>query len=84
MAVSKDNGNPKWMVKIMVPSPIKMDDLGAFPLFLETSVYIPGCHGFGDGLFSEAMLVSERAFLSHSVSQIMISSFCSANQSSAP
>ena len=27
--------NPKWMVKIM-ENPIKMDDLGGFPLFLET------------------------------------------------
>ena len=27
---------PKWMVKIMVPNPIKMDDLGVFPIFLET------------------------------------------------
>ena len=27
---------PKWMVKIMVPNPIKMDDLGGFPIFLET------------------------------------------------
>ena len=26
---------PKWMVKIMVPNPIKMDDLGGFPRFLE-------------------------------------------------
>ena len=27
---------PKWMVKIMDPNPIQMDDLGFFPLFLET------------------------------------------------
>ena len=26
---------PKWMVYFMVPNPIKMDDLGAPPLFLE-------------------------------------------------
>ena len=26
---------------IMVPNPIKMDDLGGFPIFLETSKYIP-------------------------------------------
>ena len=32
--VSKDNGTPKWMVKIM-ENPIKMDDL-VVPLFLET------------------------------------------------
>ncbi len=34
MGVSKNNGTPKWMVKIM-ENPIKMDDLGV-PLFLET------------------------------------------------
>ena len=28
---------PKWMVKIM-ENPIRMDDLGGFPLFLETSI----------------------------------------------
>ena len=27
-------GPPKWMVKIMVPNPIKMDDLEVFPIFL--------------------------------------------------
>ena len=32
--VSKNNGTPKWMVKIM-ENTIKMDDLGV-PLFLET------------------------------------------------
>ena len=31
--------HPKWMVKIMVPNPIKMDDLGV-PLFLETPIYL--------------------------------------------
>ena len=35
LGVSKNNGTPKWMVKIM-ENPIKMDDLGV-PLFLETS-----------------------------------------------
>ncbi len=31
---------PKWMVKIMVPNPIKMDDLGGPPeIFLETPIY---------------------------------------------
>ncbi len=29
---------PKWMVNIMVPNPIKMDDLGGPPLFLETPI----------------------------------------------
>ncbi len=29
---------PKWMVKIM-ENPIKMDDLGGPPLFLETLIY---------------------------------------------
>ena len=28
---------PKWMVKIM-ENPIKMDDLGGFPIFLETPI----------------------------------------------
>ena len=40
MGVSKIGGfHPKWMVKIMVPNPIKMDDLGV-PLFLETPICI--------------------------------------------
>ena len=38
MGVSKNNGTPKWMVKIM-ENPIRMDDLGV-PLFLETPTYI--------------------------------------------
>ena len=37
MGVSKNNGTPKWMVKIM-ENPIKMDDLGV-PLFLESPTY---------------------------------------------
>ena len=37
MAVSKNRGIPKWMVKIR-ENPIKMDDLGV-PLFLETPIY---------------------------------------------
>ena len=43
MGVSKNwgtPGTPKWMVKIMVPNPIKMDDLGGFPLFLETFIWL--------------------------------------------
>ena len=38
--VSKNRGvfPPKWMVNIMVPNPIKMDDLGGPPLFLETPI----------------------------------------------
>ena len=38
MDVSKNRDTPKWMVKIM-ENPIKMDDLGDPPLFLETSIY---------------------------------------------
>ncbi len=40
MAVSKDNGNPKWMVKTM-ENPIKMDDLGGktTPIFGNTRIY---------------------------------------------
>ena len=39
LGVSKNRGKtPKWMVKIM-ENPIKMDDLGVFPLFLETPIY---------------------------------------------
>ena len=30
--------NPKWMVKIM-ENPIKLDDLGGFPIFLETTFW---------------------------------------------
>ena len=37
MGVSKNRDSPKWMVKIM-EHPIKMDDLGVFPLFLETPI----------------------------------------------
>ncbi len=37
MGVSKNNGTPKWMVKIM-EHPIKRDDLGGPPLFLETPI----------------------------------------------
>ena len=37
MGVSKNNGTPKWMVKIR-EHPIKMDDLGVSPLLLETSI----------------------------------------------
>ena len=36
MGVSKNDGTPKWMVKIM-ENPIKMNDLG-IPLFLETPI----------------------------------------------
>ncbi len=45
MDVSKNRNTPKWMVKIRVPNPIKMDDVGV-PLFLETPIYtrIPSCH----------------------------------------
>ena len=38
MGVSKNKGTPKWMVYFM-ENPIKMDDLGVFPLFLETPIY---------------------------------------------
>ena len=34
----QNRGIPKWMVNIMVPNPIKMDDLGV-PVFLETPIY---------------------------------------------
>ena len=37
LGVSKNRDTPKWMVKIM-ENPIKMDDLGENPLFLETSI----------------------------------------------
>ena len=37
LGISKNSGNPKWMVKIM-ENPIKMDDLGGPPLFLETPI----------------------------------------------
>ena len=40
LGVSKITGTPKWMVKIMEhPKTLfKMDDLGGFPLFLETPI----------------------------------------------
>ena len=50
MDVSKNNGTPKWMVKIMVPNPIKILDLKV-PLLLETTkwwvykVTFSGCKG---------------------------------------
>ena len=60
MGVSKNNGTPKWMVKIM-ENPIKMDDLGV-PLFLETPKY--GCPKEKDRLpttiFSGAFAISRR------------------------
>ena len=37
MGVSKNNGTPKWMV-YKGKSYIKIDDLGGFPLFLETPI----------------------------------------------
>ena len=38
MGVSKNNGTPKWMVKIM-ENPIKMDDLGGnTPIFGNTQM----------------------------------------------
>ena len=44
MGVSPKIGGkpPKWMVKIM-ENPIKMDDLGCPPLFLETPIYMFNC-----------------------------------------
>ena len=39
MGVSTNNGTPKWMVYFM-ENPIKMDDLGGPPLFLETPIWI--------------------------------------------
>ena len=41
MDVSENSGTPKWMVKIM-ENPIKMDDLGGPPLFLETPTCVRG------------------------------------------
>ena len=38
MDVSKNEGIPKWMVKIM-ENPMKIHDLGGPPLFLETPIY---------------------------------------------
>ena len=38
MGVSKNRGTPKWMVYFM-ENPIKMDDLGGPPLFLETPIW---------------------------------------------
>ena len=42
LGVSNNRGTPKWMVKIM-ENPIKMDDLGENPLFLETPIF--RCYG---------------------------------------
>ena len=40
-----------WFVKIMVPNPIKMDDLGVFHLFLETPISHHGSiYGNGTGM----------------------------------
>ena len=39
MGVSKNRGTWKWMVKI-VENPIKIDDLGGPPLFLETPICV--------------------------------------------
>ncbi len=44
MDVSKNKGIPKWMVKIMVPNPIKLDDLGGnTPIFGLTPI-CSTCH----------------------------------------
>ena len=37
MGVSINRGTPKWMAYFM-ENPIKMDDLGGFPIFLETPI----------------------------------------------
>ena len=37
MGVSKNNGTPKWMVKIR-ENPIKMDDLGGIPILGNTHI----------------------------------------------
>ena len=47
LGVSKNRGGvypPKWMVKIMVPNPIKLDDLGGFttPIFGNTLMMVHG------------------------------------------
>ena len=39
MGVEPKIGAPKWMVKIM-ENPIKMDDLGGPPVFLETPIWM--------------------------------------------
>ena len=40
MGVSKNRGTQKWMVyKALRENPIEMDDLGGFPIFLETPIY---------------------------------------------
>ena len=45
--VSKNRGTPKWMVNIM-ENPIKMDDLGDFPIFLETPICVRVSVSFND------------------------------------
>ena len=49
MDVSKNKGTPKWMVYNGKPeNPIKIDDLGGFPIFLETPTYLdPYRHAAG-------------------------------------
>ena len=39
IGVSENSGIPKWMVKIM-ENPIKMDDLGGFPIFRNTQKHL--------------------------------------------
>ena len=39
MGVSKNNGTPKWMVKIMENPMNKWMIWGVFPLYLETPIY---------------------------------------------
>ena len=63
----------------------QMDALGGKkPYFWKHPYIYLDAMDFWDGLFSKAMLVSGSVFLSHSVSQIMICSSCSLNQSLAP
>ncbi len=45
MGVSKNTGTPKWMVIFHGSKPCEqMDDLGGFPIFLETPIYTTQSH----------------------------------------
>ena len=49
MDVSKNNGTPKWMVKMM-ENPINMDDFGGpplFPIFQSLGIQSPSENGNG-------------------------------------
>ena len=70
MDVSKNRGTPKWMVKIM-ENPIKMDDLGGPPLFLEAPTWRLDPDGFCVSFF-----VSDKSCMRLGGLKVKVVGFC--------